>query len=338
MRDFVLYTPVLRSSHLERLDRLDDRFGVVATGRHPDCDDALLAHPPFPVVVAPLDEVQRLLIADPPGLLEVTEPLWTAQWPASLRLLEAVRPQVAATYAIENLMPISQGPNGLRLDAVAFGSADAADTYAAAYPSARWRTATFPDSRAACPRCFPGPPPSRDAEPVVTFVGELSERKGIDLLMTAWPQVAAAHPSWRLRVLGYGPRVEVVREWAQGHDDVDLVVVADRAEVHTTLARAAVLVAPSRRVPGWREQIGLAVIEARAHGCRVVTSTETALAGALADEGAVLVAPDDAAALRDGLSEALTTTAMLRLLPGAGDARVCAQRWLLELLDSAPTG
>lgn len=40
--------------------------------------------------------------------------------------------------------------------------------------------------------------------PLVVFVGKLIVSKGVDLLLAAWPLVAAEHPGARLRVAGYG--------------------------------------------------------------------------------------------------------------------------------------
>jgi glycosyltransferase involved in cell wall biosynthesis len=46
-----------------------------------------------------------------------------------------------------------------------------------------------------------GPDP---ASPTIVFVGKLIVSKGVDLLLAAWPLVAAAHPEARLRIGGYG--------------------------------------------------------------------------------------------------------------------------------------
>ena len=325
---YVLYTPVLRSSHLERLAPLPG-FRLLASGRHPDCDDVVLARAPFPVLLADHDAIEADLRADPPVVLEVTEPLWTAQWAASLRLADAVPGALLATYAIE-VLP-HQAPDGWgRLDAVAFGSAASARTYAQACPGATWRGTVVEERRPRCPDCFPGVADGGGAPalPELVFAAELSERKGIDLLMAAWDDVRPQ--GWRLRVLGWGPRTEQVRAWSEGRADVDVLVSADRAQVHEALRRAAAVVLPSRRVDGWREQIGLSLVEGLAHGCRLLTTDETGLAEGLGAEH-VVVEAGSRHALAQGL-RALGPPRAQKALPGADDdSRQQVQRWLAAL-------
>ena len=334
-RTYVLYTPVLRSSHLERLAPVPG-FRLLATDRHPDCDDALLAAAPFPVRLGTLDEVEADLAADPPDVLEVTEPLWTAQWPASLRLADAAPTARLVTYAIEVLEP-ARPPDPGRLAAVAFGSEAARRAYAAGYPHARWASTVVEERRGRCPLCFPGEAASAPAAREVVFAAEFSERKAVDLLMAAWDEAAgdeaagdeAAGDAWRLRLLGWGPRTGQVVAWAEGRPDVDVVVRADRGQVHDALRRAAVVVLPSRRVDGWQEQIGLSLVEGLAHGCHLLTTGETGLADGLRAAGHTVVTAGDGAALTAGLRAATAAAPRHKALPAPDDdSRRRVQRWL----------
>jgi glycosyltransferase involved in cell wall biosynthesis len=47
--------------------------------------------------------------------------------------------------------------------------------------------------------------------PLVAFVGKLMVSKGVDLLLAAWPLVAAAHPGVRLEIAGFGAYEEGLR-------------------------------------------------------------------------------------------------------------------------------
>lgn len=323
---YVLYTPVLRSSHLERLEPVPG-LRVLAAGRHPDCDDALLAATRLPVRLASGPELAADLRADPPDVLEVTEPLWTAQWPAALRLADAAPQARLVTYAIE-VLPPPAAPVADRLCAVAYGSQAAERAYAVAYPEARWLSTVVEERRSRCPECFAdeaGPVP---AARELVFAAEFSERKAVDLLLAAWD--AAQPDGWRLRLLGWGPRTDQVLAWAQGRPDVEVVVQAARQVVHDALRRAAAVVLPSRRVPGWREQIGLSIVEGLAHGCHVVATDETGLAEGLRADGHTIVPAGDVAALTQAL-RALPALGGGKALPGVEvDSRRRVQRWLAQ--------
>lgn len=328
---YALYTPSLRSSHLERLAGVRG-FRLVASGRHPDCDDALLAAATFPVLLAGLAELEDSLREDPPAVLEITEPLWVAEWGASLRLADAAPDARLVTYAIE-VLEAERPPPADRLSAVAFGSDAAGAAYAVSYPGAAWSTTVRQERRGRCALCFGGDPqPAGEpvlAEPEVLFAAEFSERKAIDLLQAAWDEVRP--PGWRLRLLGWGPRTAQVLGWAADRPDVEVVVQAGRQVVHDAMRRAALVVLPSRRVPGWREQIGLSLVEGLAHGCSLLTSDETGLAAGLRAAGHTVVAAGDPAALADGLRVALAGAPTRKRLPDpAADSRRQVQRWLAE--------
>jgi glycosyltransferase involved in cell wall biosynthesis len=69
---------------------------------------------------------------------------------------------------------------------------------------------------------------------LVAFVGKLIAAKGADLLLAAWPLVAAAHPGVRLQVAGFGAYEEALRRlWAaleRGElDDARRIAAAGRA-------------------------------------------------------------------------------------------------------------
>ncbi len=324
---YALYTPVLRSSHLERLAGLPG-LRVLASGRHPDCDDALLAAAPFPVLLAGEADLVAELRARPPRVLEVTEPLWTAQWPASLRLADAAPAARLVTYAIE-VLPPPAAPGPGRLAAVAYGSAAAQRAYAVSYPGARWSATVVEERRPRCADCFAGAAERVPAARELVFAAEFSERKAVDLLMAAWDEVQDGLGGWRLRLLGWGPRTGQVQAWAQGRPDVDVVVRAPRAVVHDALRRAAAVVLPSRRVPGWREQVGLSIVEGLAHGCLVVTTDETGLADGLRAAGHVVVPAGDGPALAAAFAQALPVLPPYKVLPpDTSDSLVAARRWL----------
>ena len=122
----------------------------------------------------------------------------------------------------------------------------------------------------------------------VVFVGRDDERKGLSVLLDAWPRVHAVVPHATLTVVGAGRRREIPGVAYRGE-----VAEADkRAE----LARAAVYCAPN--LGG--ESFGITLVEAMASGCAIVASALPGFVHVL-DGAGRLVAPGDA----DGLARAL---------------------------------
>ncbi|HEV7653771.1 MAG TPA: glycosyltransferase family 4 protein [Mycobacteriales bacterium] len=111
------------------------------------------------------------------------------------------------------------------------------------------------------------PAPALVAEPVIAFVSPVAANKGIDRVLDAFALVRAKIPDARLRVLGDGPLVSMVR--GQG---VEHMGRGDAARVASVLQEAAVFVTAPRSTWKWSEQFGLAYLEAMACGLPVVTT------------------------------------------------------------------
>jgi glycosyltransferase involved in cell wall biosynthesis len=266
-------------------------------------------------------------------LMEVAEPLWLGEWVRALRyalLLRVVRAALprrgrvaVATYAIENLdarerlsypsldsRPLlgavaarvrtaAVGTSLLLLDVVVYGTSGAAENYERVFGRflRRTRSAVLPPRVDACRVC--GPELGRDAprDPTVLFLGAPSERKGFDVLMTAWARCGAHDRGWRLVVAD--PDGQADPHLTPG---VSIRRRLPRETVHELLRTSAVVAMPSVRLRRWREQIGLPLVEGLAHGCRVVTTTETGLAEDLRGHPLVtFTTPGDADSLVDGL-------------------------------------
>lgn len=94
----------------------------------------------------------------------------------------------------------------------------------------------------------------------VAFVGRDEPRKGLDVLLHAWPRVRASIPDAHLTVIGNATAVPIA--------GVDYAGVCSDAEKFDVLDRTSLFVAPNRR----GESFGITVAEAMAHGCAVVAS------------------------------------------------------------------
>jgi glycosyltransferase involved in cell wall biosynthesis len=265
--------------------------------------------------------------------MEVAEPLWLGEWVRALRyvVLLKVLPRrrriAVATYAIENLdarerlsyrsldahpllgavasrlLTAAVGASLLLLDVVVYGTSGAAANYEHVFGRflRRTRSAVLPPRVDACRVC--GPAVTRDVprDPTVLFLGAPSVRKGFAVLMTAWRRCGGHDRGWRLVVAD--PDGEADPDLPPG---VSIRRRLPRDTVHELLRSSAVVAMPSVRLRRWREQIGLPLVEGLAHGCRVVTTTETGLAGDLRGHPLVtFTTPGDPGSLADGLRRAM---------------------------------
>ncbi|HVV37380.1 MAG TPA: glycosyltransferase family 4 protein [Acidimicrobiales bacterium] len=155
------------------------------------------------------------------------------------------------------------------------------------------RAALPADRIVVCPNGLDVDPSPRDPaqdEGFALYVGRLSYEKGVDLLLDA----AARRGEMRFAIVGEGPERAALERIAGAN--VTFLGRLDRAGVFDALARARVLVAPSRG----QEPFGLGVAEAAALGVPALVTRVGGLPEVVGD-GGVIVDPFDAAALATGL-------------------------------------
>lgn len=215
------------------------------------------------------------------------------------------------------------------LDRIAFGTSDARDVYRDEFGSTRGAARLVEALPVAVDL---GASADLTRAPSILFLGDLSARKGFPDVMAAWSQVRGAVVDARLVIVGRGEGVEQARLLSKADPRVELFVAPPRDVILNQLARAKVLVLPSRRRPLWKEQIGLPLVEGLAHGCVVVTTDETGIAPWLrAHEHAVVpeaqVAQRLADAMIDALHRSVTPSDVQRALPDR-DGRIAAREWL----------
>jgi len=146
-------------------------------------------------------------------------------------------------------------------------------------------------------------PPHADAggrENRIVFVGRHDPRKGMPVLLRAWPEIHRRTGA-RLRLVGADPlmvRLALARADAEEAEGVDALGFLSQEALTEELLRAKVLVAPS--LGG--ESFGMVLTRAFACAAPVVASDIGGYRDVMTDETGVLVPPGDPGALADAVS------------------------------------
>lgn len=350
---------VARTAHFERIIRSGESTTVLYSQRRYDFDTALAAR--VGARRAGTAGAFWYTLTHDIDVLEVAEPLLVRAAPRSLAAIIGARIRTGirrthvdvVSYAIENKDP-RDGMTSLpirarlklraqrlfvravwtRLDRVAFGTSQAQELYRRLLGNTRAVQRLIP----ALPVAEPVRADDRRA-PVVTFLGEFSERKGFPLVVDAWQTVAHEVPEARLVLIGKGDGADSARALGLSDDRVRVEIDPPRSTIFGLLAESKVLTLPSRPRPRWREQVGLPIVEGLGNGCLIVTSDETGLAQWLDAHGhEVVPASADVDALAAAMVRALrserTPAEVSADLPER-DGRAEAERWIVRPADRA---
>ncbi|MCI5207450.1 MAG: glycosyltransferase, partial [Candidatus Electrothrix sp. ATG2] len=95
----------------------------------------------------------------------------------------------------------------------------------------------------------------------VLFVGFPFRIKGVDVLITAFKQIAAYHPDWSLKILGWYPDQTELETAIDGHPQIFYHPPVSAAEMIDHIGKCGFLVQPSRT-----EAMGRVLVEAMAAG------------------------------------------------------------------------
>jgi phosphatidyl-myo-inositol alpha-mannosyltransferase len=154
----------------------------------------------------------------------------------------------------------------------------------------------------------------------IVFVGRQEPRKGLQVLLRAWPEIHR-RTGMRLRVIGADPlAVRLLFARLRVRDEgVDVLGFLSQDDLTDELLRAKVLVAPS--LGG--ESFGMVLTRAFACATPVVASDISGYRGVMEPEAGRLVPPDDPAALADGVADLLSDEPRRQELGSA--ARVIAE-------------
>ena len=139
-----------------------------------------------------------------------------------------------------------------------------------------------------------------DRDDTVVFVGRHDPRKGLPVLLRAWPEIRRRTGA-RLRLIGTDPlQVGLLRTRLRVDDDgIDVLGIVTNEVRTAELARAKAFVSPA--LGG--ESFGIVVAEALAQGTPVVASDIPGYRAVMSAESGLLVPPGDEAALADAVAD-----------------------------------
>lgn len=180
-------------------------------------------------------------------------------------------------------------------------------------------------------RVFEAQFPETQDRPLVLFLSRIDPKKGIEVLLQAWKQVASSHPSALLVVAGSGTAdyTASLRAMAEELGIAPRILwtgFLGHEEKRVALGAAEIFVLPSKS-----ESFGLALLEAMAAGVPSVTTLGVALGEEAAAVGAVQPADYDAGSLALALGGLLDSTELRGKLGKAGRA-FATGRYSLEAM------
>ncbi len=167
-------------------------------------------------------------------------------------------------------------------------------------------------------------PPRAAREKLILFAGRLVPEKGADTFVAACAAALPALPGWRAEMIGAdrfradSPDTDFIRSLRETArvGGVALLGYRDHPEVLAAMARAAIVVVPSR----WQEPFGLTALEALACGAPLICSRRGGLPE-IGGEAAVYADPDDPLALADAIRNLALDPGRRQVMENSGPLR-----------------
>ncbi len=166
--------------------------------------------------------------------------------------------------------------------------------------------------------------------PVLGFVGQLDERKGIQTLLQAFDILHQQFSGAQLLMVGTGPLESQIQDFARTHGfGSHLHLVGFRNDIPNIMRTIDFLVLPS-----WWEGFGIVLIEAMAAGKPVITTDVSSMPEIVTHAQTGLIVPVKAVApLAQAMQSLIQTPALAREMGARGEAVVQAKFTLTGMVD-----
>jgi glycosyltransferase involved in cell wall biosynthesis len=163
------------------------------------------------------------------------------------------------------------------------------------------------------------PPDEDPKDVVVTYVGSLIPRKGVNFLLGAIPSIVEARSDTQFLIVGDGPqRGELEQLTTDLHvgGSVRFLGAQPPTMIRSLLRKSTLLVLPSKQ-----EGFGVVLIEAMACGVPVVASNVDGIQDVVTSSAGILVEPGSSPALSSAIVDLLGNGARRVLMGAAGRQR-----------------
>lgn len=245
---------------------------------------------------ATLPRLRRVLATEKFDLLHVHEPLAPIVSPAALAMWDG--PAVGTFHAAGNSSwrPFADALFGFVAERIDLRIAVSNQALRAAAAHTPGEYEVIPNGVELPPEADPAGRENR-----IVFLGRHDPRKGLPVLLRAWPRLS--RNGLRLRVIGADPlAVRLLLTRLRVHDDaIDVLGYVSDEQLTEELSTAKLLVAPSLG----NESFGMVLTRAFACGTPVVASDIPGYAEVVTPETGALAPPDDADALAETIEAML---------------------------------
>ncbi len=140
---------------------------------------------------------------------------------------------------------------------------------------------------------------------VFSFVGMIAMRKGIHLVLDAFPIVLEELPSAHLIIAGSGEDDAVIQQKIEKlniSEHITRIPWVNRDELIKLLSASDIFLYPSLPYRGWEEQFGYSMAEASLMGLPVISTRSGSIGDVVLDgKTGILVTPDNASVLGDAM-------------------------------------